>query len=155
MVRNALRARNQRGAAVVEFALVSTLLITLVVGIMSYGYMLSFRQGISQGAAEGARAAAVAVATAHRVTDAEAAVNEALQSYGVSCNTSTGMLVKAGSNVGTCSVTIAACANNGTQTCASVALNYAYRDHALVPSMPGLGVFLPENLSYTSVARVS
>lgn len=155
MVRNAVRARNERGAAVVEFALVSTLLITLVVGIMSYGYMLSFRQSISQGAAEGARAAAVAVSATSRVSDAEAALNEALQSYGVSCNTSTGQLVRAGSNVGTCSVTIAACANNGTQNCASVALNYLYRDNALVPSMPGVGVFLPKNLSYTSVARVS
>jgi Flp pilus assembly protein TadG len=149
------RARDQRGAAVVEFALVASILVTLVIGIISYGYMLSFRQGISQGAAEGARAAAVAATAAAQKPDAVDAVNEALNSYGVSCNETTSKLMRSGSPVGTCSVVIAACTNNAAQTCASVNLDYAYRDNALVPSFPGLGVLLPENLSYTSVARVS
>ena len=149
-----IRTRNQRGAAVVEFALVSTLLIMLVLGIISYGYMLSFRQGISQGAAEGARAAAVAAASA-QLPDAEDAVNDALESYGVSCSTSTGKLTKSGTNVGTCSVTIGACTNNTSQNCVSVGLSYNYRDHALLPGFPGMGVVLPDTLKYTSVARVS
>ena len=149
------RTRSQRGAAVVEFALVSTLLIMLVVGIISYGYMLSFRQGISQGAAEGARAAAVAAASADRLPDAEDAVNDALESYGVSCNSGSGTLTKGGTNVGTCSVTVAACTNNTSQSCVSVGLAYNYRDHALLPGFPGLGVMLPDTLTYTSVARVS
>ncbi len=49
-------ARRERGAAAVEFALVVPLLLTLVFGIISYGYLLSFRQSLSQAAAEGARA---------------------------------------------------------------------------------------------------
>lgn len=150
-----VRARNQRGAAVIEFALISVLLITLVLGVISYGFMLSFRQGISQGAAEGARAAAVAVIAGDRESDAVDAVNEALNSYGVSCNSATDKLVRAGVDVGTCTVAIAACANNTSQSCASVSLNYNYKDNALVPSFPGLGLFLPRNLDYTSTARVS
>ena len=51
--------RGDRGAAAVEFALISPMLLLLVFGIVTYGYMLSFRQAIGQGAAEGARAAAV------------------------------------------------------------------------------------------------
>lgn len=150
-----VRTRNQRGAAVVEFALISTLLIMLVVGIISYGYMLSFRQGISQGAAEGARAAAVAAQAVNQVPDAEDAVNDALASYGVSCNSGSGILTKSGTNVGTCSVTVGACLNNTSQSCVSVGLSYNYRDHALLPGVPGLGVMLPDTLTYTSVARVS
>jgi Flp pilus assembly protein TadG len=151
-----VRTRSQRGAAVVEFALVFSILITLVLGIISYGYMLSFRQGISQGAAEGARAAAIAPITfssTAKQTQAVNAVNDALSSYGVTCAGST--LKKGATTVGTCSVTIATCTNNSTKQCASVALDYFYRSHPLIPSFPGLGVTLPSHLTYTSVAEVS
>jgi len=156
MVRIPVRARTERGAAVVEFALVSTLLITLVVGIMSYGYMLSFRQGISQGAAEGARAAAVAPANfsvGQKQTAAQNAVNQALDSYGVQCNGTS--LVRNSATVGSCSVTIGACVNNTAKQCASVLLDYGYRSNPLIPSFPGLGAMLPSHLRYTSVAEVN
>lgn len=147
---------DERGAAAVEFALVVPILVALLFGIISYGYMLSFRQGISQGAAEGARAAAVAPAAmsvADRQSDAVDALNDALAGYGVSCSGAT--LLRDGQDVGTCGVSIATCANDPTSECASVEVDYAYRDHALLPSFPGLGVTLPESLAYTATARVS
>jgi Flp pilus assembly protein TadG len=152
------RARDQRGAAVVEFALIGTLLMTLVLGIISYGFMLSFRQGISQGAAEGARAAVVASLATSQKGDAVNAVNEALKSYGVTCSIpsgNTGTLTHAGSSAGTCSVTVAACPFDTAHQCVNVALTYNYRDHSLIPSFPGLDIFLPSNLNYTASARVS
>lgn len=157
MSRYILRARSQRGAAVIEFALVASLLMTIVIGILSYGYMLSFRQAISQGAAEGARSAAVApsaMTLTSKQTRARNAVNQALDSYGVQC-TAGNTLQHSGSAVGTCAISIAACVNNATEQCASVEVNYQYRDHALIPSFPGLGVVLPSNLTYTAVAEVS
>ena len=42
------RRQGQAGAAAVEFALVAPLLLVVVFGILSYGYMLSFRQSMSQ-----------------------------------------------------------------------------------------------------------
>lgn len=150
------RSRDERGAAAVEFALVLPILVMLLIGIISYGFMLSFRQGISQGAAEGARAAAVAPAAmslADRTTGAVAAVNDALQPYGVTCVGST--LVRNSQNVGSCTVNIATCANDPLNDCASVRLDYAYRSHPMLPAFPGLGVTLPESLDYTAVARVS
>jgi len=130
--------------------------LALLAGIISYGFMLSFRQGISQGAAEGARAAAVAPAAADltdKETAARNAVNQALDSYGISCSGTT--LLKEGSTVGSCLVSIAPCTNNGSKDCASVRVSYAYRDHPIMPSFPGLGVTLPESLDYTAVAEVS
>jgi hypothetical protein len=115
--------------------------------------MLSFRQGISQGAAEGARAAAVEFNSANQSTVALAALNRSLSSYGVSCVGTS--LIRSGETVGSCSVTIAACTNNATKECASVRVNYAYRDHPLLPSFPGLGGTMPEELDYTAVAEVS
>ncbi|GAW48616.1 MULTISPECIES: TadE/TadG family type IV pilus assembly protein [unclassified Nocardioides] len=146
--------RGERGAAAVEFALVVPFLLLLVFGIISYGFMLSFRQGVSQGAAEGARAAAVSPAgdDADRLAAARDALNDSLDTYGVTCDAS-GVLLRGGTSVGTCAVTIAACANDGGAQCASLTVDYLYDDHPLVPGFPL--VPLPDHLDYTAVARVS
>lgn len=137
--------RREDGAAAVEFALVAPLLILLSFGIISYGYLLSFRQGMSQGASEGARAGAVwgaAYSTSQdtaRIAAAKTQINNALGSYGVSCTSGA-----------TCNVTIAAC---GTAKCVTVEVSYPYADDPLTPAFPL--VPLPDTLTYTATARVS
>lgn len=137
--------RSDDGAAAVEFALVVPLLMILVFGMISYGYLLSFRQGMSQGASEGARAGAVWAAAyktdqdAARIAAAKVQIDNALSSYGVSC-----------ASGATCTVTIAAC---GTARCVTVKVSYPYGANPLTPSFPL--VPLPETLSYTATARVS
>jgi Flp pilus assembly protein TadG len=147
------RELTDRGAAAVEFALIMPILLLLVFGIISYGYMLSFRQAISQAAAEGARAAAVAQRDADQVPDAVAAMNEALDSYGVTCDD--GTLNRDGGAVGTCAVAVATCAGEAASVqCVTVTIDYAYDDNPLLP-VPGVGIVLPDNLRYSAVARVS
>ncbi len=159
--RSAFRPRSEQGAAAVEFALVAPLLLVLVFGVVSYGYMLSFRQALSQGAAEGARAAAVSPypAAADRELAALNAINDALgvDAYGVRCaGVAAGSALKKDSvTVGTCSVITAACAQDPTKTCVTVTLDYHYRDHPLLPNFPGVGMVLPEHLTYDATARVS
>ena len=137
--------RHERGASAVEFALIVPMLILLVFGIISYGYMLSFRQGMSQGASEGARAGAVWAAAykttqdSARIAAATTQVNNALGSYGVSCTSGA-----------TCTITIGAC---GTAKCVTVTVSYPYESKPLTPSFPLIP--LPETLSYTATARVS
>jgi Flp pilus assembly protein TadG len=146
MVRGGTRTARQDGAAAVEFALVAPLIIILLFGIVSYGYMLSFRQAISQGAAEGARAAAVApgaYSTAQLQAAALDAVQQALDNYGTTC----------GSAALTCTVTIGNCPSNAAKQCATVTIDYLYDAHPLVPQFPGIP--LPEHLAYTAVAEVS
>lgn len=145
--------RDSRGAAAVEFALIMPILLLLVFGIISYGYMLSFRQAISQAAAEGARAAAVAQRDADQQPDAVAAMNDALDSYGVTCAGES--LRRGGVNVGSCAVDIATCEGEAASVrCVTVTIDYAYDDHPLLP-VPGVGIVLPDNLRYSAVARVS
>lgn len=144
--RHRWRRREDRGAAAVEFALIAPLLMLLVFGIISYGYMLSFRQAISQGAAEGARAGAVWAAAyspsqdASRQAAALAGINAALASYGVSCTSGA-----------TCTVTIDPCQT--TARCVNVTVTYGYAARPLTPKIPL--VPLPDTLSFTSTARVS
>lgn len=149
--------------AAVEFALIAPLFIALVFGIISYGYMLSFRQGMSQAAAEGARVYAVAPSVTVTATGtlstkeaAIAAINRSLSSYNVTC-TSGGTLTKGGQNVGTCSVPSSStqCTNNSAAKCVTVDIRYSYRAHPLIPSFPGLGIVLPATLAYNTTVQVN
>lgn len=157
------RRHREHGVAAVEFALIAPLFIALVFGIISYGYMLSFRQGMSQAAAEGARVFAVAPTVGVSTTGslstkdaAIAAINRSLSSYSVTC-TAAGTLTRNGATVGTCSVpsTATACANNAASKCVKVDLRYSYRANPLIPSFPGLGIVLPETLAYNTTVQVN
>ncbi|MDF1706340.1 MAG: pilus assembly protein [Aeromicrobium sp.] len=157
------RRHREDGVAAVEFALIAPLFIALVFGIISYGYMLSFRQGMSQAAAEGARVFAVAPTVGVSTTGslstkdaAIAAINRSLSSYSVTC-TAAGTLTRNGATVGTCSVpsTATACTNNAATKCVKVDLRYSYRANPLIPSFPGLGVVLPETLTYNTTVQVN
>jgi len=151
-------ARRERGAAAVEFALVVPLLLMLVFGIISYGMMLSFRQGLTQAASEGARAAAVTIVDADKPTAAASAVGEALSPYGVTCQLAGGNLMKGAKDVGTCTVSDPSKCEASQATaepqCVSVTLVYLYRDNSAFV-FPGSGVVVPEQLSYTATVRVS
>jgi Flp pilus assembly protein TadG len=160
------RRRGDDGAAAVEFAFIAPILIFLLLAIVGYGYMLSFRQAMSQAASEGARAAAVAPPGLPQTDPNPAtdtiqkrsvdAVNQGLGSYGVSCTTG-GKLMWQGREAGTCVITFnAACsASTLVAKCAKVALDYTYKDDSLLPSFPGLGIVLPSHLTYTAEVEVS
>lgn len=149
--------RRDEGAAAVEFALVLPIFIALLFGVISYGWMLSYRQGISQAAAEGARAMAVSVSptgSTAPVDRARAAINRSLSSYGVTC-TSAGTLTHDGTTVGTCGVTTAACTTGSTTQCARIAISHDYRANPLIPSFPGLGITLPDTIGYSTTAELN
>jgi Flp pilus assembly protein TadG len=149
------RRPDQRGAAAIEFALVMVPVLYLLLGVITWGYILAFRQTMSQGAAEGARAAAVVppgFTSEQQLASARAAVSEALHSYGLTC-TEAG-LMNGSVSVGACTVSIATCANDADHNCVSVTVDYSYGRHPLVP-VPGLSVATPSELEYTAVAEVS
>ena len=157
MRRRPARTTRDRGAVLVEFALIAPIFVTLVFGIISYGYMLSYRQALGQAASEGARAAAVVpsgMSVAAKGTRALNALNDSLSSYGVTC---AGSVLKHGSTTaGSCSIqTKTACPSDSSRSCAIVTIVHRYRDHPLIPTFPGLGITLPEQLTYTAVVEVS
>lgn len=148
-----------RGVVAVEVAVVLPLVCLLLVGIVSYGYMLSFRQALGRASNAAATAAAVAVtaaSAADRLARAEEAVNSGLGNYGVRCVG--GVLERDGEAVGTCSISVPhrcdASSVHGSR-CVKVALDYQYRDHSPLPLLPGVGLVLPANLHQGSEAEIS
>lgn len=151
------RGASERGAAAVEFAFIAPFLLILIFGVIAYGYMLSYRQAMSQAAAEGGRAAAVQIggtSNGDRISAARAAINDALDFYGVEC-TSGGALTHSGGAAGSCAITIGTCSSgpSGAQ-CAKVDLHYPYSDNSLIPGL-GINELLPDDLAYTTEVRVS
>ena len=140
----------------IEFALIAPLFIALVFAVISYGYMLSYRQAVSQAASEGARSVAVApggTSQAQLASRARDAVNGSLGSYGVQCAEG-GVLTRGGSTVGSCTITTSASCGAGGSTCTTVVVDHAYRTNPLIPSFPGLGITLPDRLRYSASMEV-
>ena len=148
------RGRGDSGAALVEFAFISVLLFTLVFGIIGFGMLLSFKQDLTRAAAEGARGGAVAFPASTALADARDATDEALDGFGQACGED-GMV---------CQVVLYDCADalpdsGGNQPakpdCVSVTLRHDYKDHPIVPSLPFVSAFIPDEVVATSVARVN
>ena len=64
MLRGNRPAHRARATAVVEFAVVLPLLLTILFGIIEYGYVFMVRQTLQHGAREGARLASLATSEA-------------------------------------------------------------------------------------------
>jgi Flp pilus assembly protein TadG len=134
------RRHDQRGAAVVEFAIAAMLLLVLLFGIIEYGYVLSFKQGLTQAAAEGARQAAVGGDHVAAVAKAVSAFKQTCGSGGLDCSYSK-LAVDTG------------CASDNI--CMRVRVTYDWKNHPLLPTFPGLGLLLPDTLTSTSITRLS
>lgn len=72
----------EEGAVAVEFALVLTLLLMLILGVISFGLQFGTRILAVQAASEGARAAVAGLSDAERQSLASAAITATLDGYG-------------------------------------------------------------------------
>lgn len=158
MRRTTARRRGQQGAAAVEFALLVPLICILVFATMSYAYMFSFRQTLSQATAEGARAAVggskgtgcspTAASFPAGICPAQSAASSAVANvmgqYGMAC----------GTNHLSCTLSQPTACTAGAGTCMTVTVSYPYRDHDLLPTVPGLGFTLPSQLSFSTTVVI-
>lgn len=158
------RCATDDGAALVEFTLVSILLLTLVFGIISFGLILSFKQDMTRAAAEGARAGAVAVPVGAQ-TPAQAAreaahkaVKEAVIEFGGGFAASNPDAAGKGCQRAgmSCPVpTVAPCAAEPAVQCVTVTVEYDYDTHPLFGRVPLIEQAMPNRVAATSVARIN
>ena len=145
-------ASKDRGAAVLEFAIVAVLLMMFIYGIAAYGILLATKNNITHAAAEGARSALsvsdlpAATLDARRITQAQNTVATRLSYLGSKYQ------------AGDTSATIGLCNPSDpadTTKCITVTITYPWSARPIIPSAPGLGIILPNNLRSTAVVRLS
>lgn len=159
------RARGERGAAALEFAILVPVLVLIICEIIAWSYMFSFRQALSEAADEGARAA-VGASTAGCPTTSS--WNIAACAPGSAAATAVGNVLNGYSHQGTrlaCGMAGLQCTIQQSSTCASghicisVTVYYPYSSQPLLPVIPSqippFSVVAPPDLSFTSVVQVS
>jgi Flp pilus assembly protein TadG len=150
------RAQGDQGAALVEFALVSVLLLSIVFGIIHYGLILSFKQDMTRAAAEGARAGAVAFPATNAQADAQAAVDEAVRDFGGTNWSSNGCSRTGMSCVVDPPVDCDPVNDPGGAQCVTVTLTYDYGHHPLYGVIPLIGGLVqPDTITAESVVRTN
>jgi Flp pilus assembly protein TadG len=135
------KRRNERGAALVEFALVLPIFVLVLFGLISFGMVLALKQGVTNASADAARSVIGVVDNPgtplvdERIVKAEDTVDDRLGWLG----TNLGHLDK---EVGWYNTATGACdltAAPATSPVICVKLTYPWKDHKLVP-LPTFGV---------------
>ena len=136
--------REERGTAVVEFAVVAVLFIGLIMSGITYGMIFWAKHTMTHAASEGARAALTVTpgdevaAEAAALAKAEGAVEASLGDRADHVTIDT--------QVADCEGT--------AQRCITVTVSYPYEDHPIVAPLPFLP-FVPGDLTSTSVIELS
>jgi Flp pilus assembly protein TadG len=76
-----LLVRDQRGSVAIEFAIVLTLLLSIMFGIVAFGFQFATRIALSYAVAEAGRSAVAGLTSAERQQRAEDAVDRVLTSF--------------------------------------------------------------------------
>lgn len=126
------RHEDERGAVVIEFALVFVMFFMVMYGIVAYGVIFAIKHTLTQAANEGARAAVKDVGgLPERIALAGTVAAESMAWLGE----------RAPAPV----VTAEPCAATPF-VCVRVSLTYDYASSPLVPALPALGIALPASL---------
>ncbi len=79
--RPACLLRDARGTVAIEFAFVAVLLLSILFGIIAFGFQFASRIALSYAVAEGGRAAVSGLTSTERRTRADAAIDRVLASF--------------------------------------------------------------------------
>lgn len=147
------RAGDEKGAELVEFAIVSVLLVSLVYGLVFYGLLFGAHVTLTQAAADGARAGIVHSTANSAITAAEATASSDVAWFGQGPCEPTGTVL-------TCVATVISCPSNNVtlanNSCLQVTVTYNnYAKKPIIPAALGLGILAPNNLVSTSTLQMS
>jgi Flp pilus assembly protein TadG len=153
---------DERGAELIEFALVVVLLITLLYGIITYGLILGAQATITQAAADAARSGIVSSSTSVATAEAQACTDVGWMNKTcgnpVTFNTSNCTFSPNPADAITAFACTEPCpsnSGNSVNTCLAVTVSYNYSATPLFPELPGLGVITPSTISSTNVLQLS
>ncbi len=134
---------DQRGTALLEFALVAPIFFFILYALVVFGMSLALKQSVTNAATEAARSAVGISADADAITKAETTARNRLDWLSSS--------QKAALQV---TPTVAPCAG-GAGRCITVLVKYPYKGHELVPAAPGLGLVTPDTIQTTATVQIT
>lgn len=143
--RRSLRRRDQRGAALVEFSLVIVPLMLILYGLIAFGLAFGVKNSLTSAVSEGARSS-IGAPDGTEAAVAKATVAERLSWLGTRYQDS-----DTTATVVDCATGLADAAGE----CIRVVINFPYESRALIPSAPGLGLLLPENIATEATVKFS
>lgn len=140
--------RDERGAALVEFAIVFGLFVFILYGLVAFGMMLALKQSMTNASAEAARSAI-------GISDDATAISRATTTAQQRLNWLSGADWSQGQK-GAVTITpsIATC-SGGSGRCLTVNVSYNYSGHPLVPPAPGLGLVTPNSFFSSSTVQIT
>lgn len=150
--RHGAAQRRQRGVAAIEFAIVFLLFFMLVWGILTYGFVFAVQQTLTLAAENGARAALHYQAGAQNTYDSIGLRTAAAQRATMNSLEWLQKLKPFWYPQNAVNVQSGPCTYDNAMTCFTVSVTYPYGQgfgwyqYALIPSMPGLGLFIPQTL---------
>jgi hypothetical protein len=138
----AVHLGDERGVAAVEFAIVSILLLTLLYGLLTYGFVFGLQHDLTHAASEGARAALRAPA-GEEVERAEARARAALSFQAAEDEAVIDAELLSGAD---CEP------DEPILQCIRVTITYDYRAHPIVPPLLNVGV--PQTMRGAAVVEL-
>jgi hypothetical protein len=143
--------RDQRGVALLEFAIVAPIFFFILYALVVFGMALALKQSVTNAAAEGARATIgvkddpLTTGVDERIVFAENVVKQRLSWLSASQLsyvdfTGTQIVTNCGATSG---------------TCIRVKVSYPYKDHSLVPLAPIVGGLTPQTVGSTAEVQIS
>lgn len=149
---------HQRGATLVEFAFVALLLFLLIFGIIGFGVVLSFKQTVTQAANEAARAAAVTQddtvltpGTDERLVAADTSITS-FEAWGRDCSDPA---MDCQTDIHDCGFAVTVNVPATKPDCITVRLTYDYGASPIIPNVPLIGAFMPDEIETTATAQLS
>jgi Flp pilus assembly protein TadG len=139
--------RAQRGATAVEFALVFPLFFTILYAIITFSLILVAQQNLTMAAEEGARAALN--------WQSNTSMQTALTRRGDAACAAAKLMAATLVQSMQCTPSSAACGPSGAMQCVNVLLTYDYQANPLVPTLPLLGIVLPDTLTSSATVQLN
>ena len=135
------KRRGERGAALVEFALVLPVFVLVLFGLISFGMVLALKQGVTNASADAARSVIGVVDSPstplvdERIVKAEDTVDDRLGWLGTNLGHLDKEVAWYNAATGSCDLSVAP----ATSPIICVKVTYPWKDHKLVP-LPTFGV---------------
>jgi Flp pilus assembly protein TadG len=141
------RLRSERGVAALEFAIVSQLLILLLYGMITYGFVFALDHNITQAAAEGAR---------HAISEPTNAPESTIIADAIQDATNHISFAAAKPPIGVVTAEIIHNCNGTTGLrCIHVSITYDWRSHPLIPGFVGMQYLTPSQIGADSTVELT